>query len=392
MEREEQTPGDVELAELVVREFAIRAVQKETRSIDVIASTDAVDSYGDVIEQSWRLERYKSNPVVLWAHDRWSELPIGHCTSVGVEEGTGLVATLQFVTAEACPKAEQVWQSILQKSLRAVSVGFRPATVRYEKRDDKDVYVLADNELYEISMVPIPANPDTLMRMRSLAFRSATPTPVPSPSGEPAPTHEDNSMKYLPLAAKMGIAAANEESAEAAILALAEEAAQTRAVIGTKSAADTAARLAELATASAELPKAIAERDALRADKEIRETTERAAHIDALISANPTLKAARPALESFAKADFAAFAKQYPRPTNDARERSLTNRVTPEGGETPPSSVIVRTRSHSEQAYERAQEMMKADPTKYAGDDGLERAMKDASREIAQKDSPSGRR
>lgn len=139
-------------------------------------------------------------------------------------------------------------------------------------------------------------------------------------------------MKFIALAAKLGIAAPTEEAAEAGLLALAEEGAQVRATLGTKSAADTAARVAELSIAAVELPKVKAEVAALRAVEDRRAKAERAAHIDALVEARPEMKDAREALEAFAAADYDRFAKSYPRPANTARERALTIQVAPGGG------------------------------------------------------------
>jgi len=109
--------------------------------------------------------RFKKNPVILFAHDNRS-LPIGKAPNTEVRDGQ-LETEIQFASAAACPMAEHVWQSIQEETLRAVSVGFRPKTIRKERHDDKDVFVLADNELYEISVVPIPSNPDAVARMKA---------------------------------------------------------------------------------------------------------------------------------------------------------------------------------------------------------------------------------
>ncbi|NOU33328.1 MAG: hypothetical protein HOO96_35980 [Polyangiaceae bacterium] len=130
-----------------------------------MASTAAVDSYGEIVEQVWKLERYMANPVVLFGHQS-RELPIGRSTFVGVRGGQ-LECTVRFASPEANPKAEQVWQLVKEDVLRAVSVGFMPGSVRYEKRGGEDVAVLSDNELHEISIVPIPANPEALAKMRA---------------------------------------------------------------------------------------------------------------------------------------------------------------------------------------------------------------------------------
>jgi len=137
-----------------------RASDEGSRTATFVASTDALDSYDERVVQHWDLERYQRNPIVLFAHDRHA-LPVGQCIAVAVVDGQ-LECTLKFATAEANPLAEQVWQSIQQKTLRAVSVGFRPHTYRYEMENDQEVLVLDDNELYEISVVPLPANPDAL--------------------------------------------------------------------------------------------------------------------------------------------------------------------------------------------------------------------------------------
>ena len=152
----------------------VREVRAETREAEFVASTDAIDSYDEIVEQTWKLDRYNGNPVVLFAHQS-RELPIGQAVSCGVVDGK-LRVNVRFASEKANPQAEHVWQSVKEGTLRAVSVGFRPHTVRSEKRDGKDVYVLADNELHEISVVPVPANPEALALMKQRAMQQASAT------------------------------------------------------------------------------------------------------------------------------------------------------------------------------------------------------------------------
>jgi hypothetical protein len=163
-------------AALVHRSFGVtvRAVDGESRSVDVIASTDAVDAYGEIVDQSWDLKRYLANPVVLYNHNREGilealdpecTLPIGYAKNVGVVDGK-LQATLCFVDEKANPMGEMVLQGFLQKSLRAVSVGFHPRTVQTEKLNDKEIVRLSDNELFEISVTPMGANPEAVAKSR----------------------------------------------------------------------------------------------------------------------------------------------------------------------------------------------------------------------------------
>ena len=215
-----------------------RASDEGSRTATFVASTDALDSYDERVVQHWDLERYQRNPIVLFAHDRHA-LPVGQCIAVAVVDGQ-LECTLKFATAEANPLAEQVWQSIQQKTLRAVSVGFRPHTYRYEMENDQEVLVLDDNELYEISVVPLPANPDALAKMKQRAVRAPNDT-KPSP---PAP--ETNPMSE-----------ALQKALDKANTDLAEREADVRAV--EKTLAETRATLE---TVREEHTKAVAERDA----------------------------------------------------------------------------------------------------------------------------------
>lgn len=177
---------------LSLRAICTRAAG-ERRALDVIASTDAVDSYGEIVAQQWQLERYAANPVVLYSHES-HELPIGRAENVRVEDGK-LLATL--VLATGTERAEEVWSLVQQGMLRGVSVGFRPHTTRWEKRDGREVLVLDDNELLEISITPIPANPEALAQLRARAL-----------GGRPAPT--EKRMKNVLLA--LGLGAEAEEA------------------------------------------------------------------------------------------------------------------------------------------------------------------------------------
>lgn len=174
-------PGD---GALVLRSHGllIRAVRAESREADFVASTDTIDSYDEVVDQSWRLERFRANPVILFAHNS-RDLPIGQATRVEVVNGQ-LECTVRFASEKANPMAEKVWQSVCEKTLRAVSVGFNPNDVRYEKRNGREVLVLADNELFEISVTPIPANPDALAKMRARAAAQRGPKEAMNPDQE----------------------------------------------------------------------------------------------------------------------------------------------------------------------------------------------------------------
>lgn len=158
------------MTELIRRawDIAVRSINDEARSVDVVASTDSVDSYGEVLVQDWDLSRYLKNPVVLWDHKAY-ELPIGYATNVRVEDGK-LLATLNFVDERANPLAERVWQGFVQKSIRAVSVGFQSQQGITREVDGRSVYVLSGNKLVELSAVSVGANEDAVTAAKSMTI------------------------------------------------------------------------------------------------------------------------------------------------------------------------------------------------------------------------------
>ena len=152
---------------LCVREAGLSSLREDAREVDFVCSTESIDSYGEIVRLNWDLTRFESNPVALFAHDN-HELPIGYWKDVRVD-GTALVGTLKVATAAANPRAEHVWQSIRERTLRAVSVGFYPHKVSFEEIDGVERCCLDNNELFEISVVPIPANPDAIGKMKARA-------------------------------------------------------------------------------------------------------------------------------------------------------------------------------------------------------------------------------
>lgn len=202
------------MSKVIRRSFGMQiaaAKGGEDRTVDVVASTDALDRNGRIVMQDWDLSRFKANPVVLYDHNSWG-IPIGFAKSCEVVEGK-LLATLCFVDAKANPLAEQVWQGIQQGALRAVSVGWMAKSARVEKVNGKDVVVMSGNELLEISVVPMPANADAVMQQQAsfdaavdaLVLASA-PAPQPKPAASEAGAANGVTMSLAIVAAILGLA------------------------------------------------------------------------------------------------------------------------------------------------------------------------------------------
>ncbi len=131
--------------------------------VTFVLSTDDVDRHGDVVSAGgWRLEAYLRNPVLLWAHD-YRCPAIGRAVSVWSEPHR-LLATMEFAPSAF---AQEVAGLYLCGFQWGVSVGFRP--IRWEeRRDSRSGAFLGlrylEQELLEVSAVPVPANRHALRR------------------------------------------------------------------------------------------------------------------------------------------------------------------------------------------------------------------------------------
>ncbi len=241
--------------------ITVRGINLERRSVDVVASTDTLDAFDEYIDQgSWDIEsRFAGNPVCLYNHNRTEgfftaiqpkdTLPIGHCENTMVRGGK-LETTLVFVDEKANPMGELVWQGFIQKSIRAVSVGFKPKNVKAEMREGKEILRLSECCLYEISVCPMGANPDavakerakSLAQLKALAASSAAPsTREATPQENAGMTIDQKTIDTLVADHAKALDAANTKAADA--VKVAEKA------------------VADLATATAASAKLTEERD-----------------------------------------------------------------------------------------------------------------------------------
>lgn len=154
-----------------MRKIICRAVGTENGITTVVASTDDVDRYSDVVAQHWNLEAFKNNPVIVFGHD-YGSAPVGKAKQVDVIDGK-LVAQIQWDDDEDNPAGKRTARQFAEGFMSAVSVGFAPGqSVRRNQLSEDNVHAgpsgmvygtpESPNILLEISAVPIPANPQAL--------------------------------------------------------------------------------------------------------------------------------------------------------------------------------------------------------------------------------------
>lgn len=144
--------------------FKAASVNQDEHTIRFIMSTPDEDRHGEKIDQNgWDFKSFEKNPVVLWGHDH--NIPaIGKVFDLAIVNGNteGIV---KFAYDEN-PLAKTIFDLCAGGYINAVSVGFR--NKRWEMSEDEDTVTLLENELYELSIVNIPANQFALAKSKGV--------------------------------------------------------------------------------------------------------------------------------------------------------------------------------------------------------------------------------
>jgi HK97 family phage prohead protease len=149
----------------------IKAEGGESRRVQFLISTDAVDRDNDVLDpKGWQLENYMRNPIIPFAHD-YKSLPVAKCLKIGTTP-KGLEALAEFPPKGTYQFADTVYDMLKAGFLNATSVGFRP--LDFEPALDRKGFNFKSQELTEFSIVPIPSNPQALVQQRSAGTPDST--------------------------------------------------------------------------------------------------------------------------------------------------------------------------------------------------------------------------
>jgi len=179
---------------------------------EFVMSDGSIDRMGDVVEPAgWQLDRLKSDPLVLFNHDR--NQIVGRWTDVRVKGGN-LVGRIVWTTSDKWPMAQYIRDLVREGILRTVSVGFQPIEKQPLTKDaDKTFgpFRFTKSQLLECSLVSVPANPNALAIAKDLprdliaeVFRKPATERLdrsPAVHGKPA------AQRLEPTGSKMSIAA-----------------------------------------------------------------------------------------------------------------------------------------------------------------------------------------
>lgn len=136
-----------------------------------IASTARPDGNGNIFDlQGWELETYRKNPIVMAAHN-WGSLPVAKTVYINIDIAKqALIAQIVFATT---PTALEIQQLVDGGFLCAMSAGALP--IESEPRFDDQHHIIGTHyhrqSMRELSLVPVPANTETLRIASLLADR-----------------------------------------------------------------------------------------------------------------------------------------------------------------------------------------------------------------------------
>lgn len=137
-----------------------------------------VDSYGDVVQpgafaatlKAWGESGYKI--PVYWGHNLSDpDFNIGEVVSAE-ETDRGLQVRAQLDVDS--PKGAQVYRLLKGGRVKEFSFGYSVVDASWGEKDDREVYELNELTLFEVSVVPVGANPETeLQAVKTLGERTA---------------------------------------------------------------------------------------------------------------------------------------------------------------------------------------------------------------------------
>ncbi|ASV43475.1 capsid and scaffold protein [Vibrio phage JSF12] len=155
-------PVDISLSAFFEAETKAAANEQESEKLVIrgFANTVTRDRAGDVIpKDAWlapsAMTNYKKNPIILAFHNH--SKPIGKMVDYEVTDA-GLL-----IEAEISKADMGVYNLIKDGILKTFSVGFRILDAEWKKNED--IYLIKELELYEISVVSVPCNQDSVFEV-----------------------------------------------------------------------------------------------------------------------------------------------------------------------------------------------------------------------------------
>ena len=160
----------------------------------MVIAANEVSRNGDELNlRGVSFKNYRKNPVVLWSHDSWGGIPIAKTLKIGHDDHGRIEADFQFNSGDDfAARVENGWNNGF---IRSASIRYLPTKVVEVRNEEGRVERLRveESELLEWSLVPVPADPDSVraaaraLNLPEEIFRGLEPEPEPAPEPSPDP-------------------------------------------------------------------------------------------------------------------------------------------------------------------------------------------------------------
>jgi HK97 family phage prohead protease len=149
----------------------------------VIAANERSRNGDELNLRGISFKNYRKNPVVLWAHDAYEGIPIAKTLKIGHDDQGRIETDFEFNSGdEFAARVENAWNGGF---IRAASIRYMPTKVVEVRNEDGEVERLRieESELLEWSLVPVPADPDSVraaaraLNLPEEIFRGIEPEP-----------------------------------------------------------------------------------------------------------------------------------------------------------------------------------------------------------------------
>ena len=145
----------------------------ESKTYRFIGTSEAKDRDDEIVLlDGWEFKNYEGNPIVLFMHDNRS-LPIGKTVGI-LKDEVKRVLYFDIEFSKSYDFAKTVEGLVEEGILRAVSLGFRVLDWEWDAK--QEALLLTKNELFEISVVNVPANQEALIQEGKAAPIESTKT------------------------------------------------------------------------------------------------------------------------------------------------------------------------------------------------------------------------
>ncbi|WP_228529899.1 HK97 family phage prohead protease [Diaphorobacter caeni] len=161
----------------------VKALNEEARVIEGMATTPEPDRVGDIVVSEG--VQFKNPSPLLWQHQH--DKPVGMVEfGQPTSKGVPFKARLPKIDEPGPLKdrVDEAWQSVKAGLVTAVSIGFRPLDDAIELLKTGGVKFLK-TEVFELSLVTIPANASAVITAIKSADRQHLPASGQAKDGSP---------------------------------------------------------------------------------------------------------------------------------------------------------------------------------------------------------------